>query len=165
MMRSAGPGLQPVSRRTVLIGGLAVVIGAGTGVGVGAIRPLHRHHSGNPPPTDLLAALVAEQALIARLDAVTTADRTLQGLLAGIRADHQQHGASLAAALRAYEPAPAAPSVTAPAASAASRAELRSAEQIAAARAARRAARLSGSPATLLASIAASEASHAEALR
>ncbi|HLY32895.1 MAG TPA: hypothetical protein VKQ07_00055 [Jatrophihabitantaceae bacterium] len=151
-----------VSRRAVLVGTAAVVLGAGGGVAAGELRRLHPHHSGIPAPADLVAALSAEWTLIARVEYAVARGSVAHGAVAAIRADHGAHADALVAALRDYAPAqvPTAPVQTAPA----SRLQLRAAESAAATRAAAAAARLDGRVAVLLASIAASEASHAEVL-
>jgi hypothetical protein len=165
MMRSGrfGYGSEPVSRRGVLIGALAVLAGAGGGVAAGLVRPLHPHHRGKPAPTDLVDALAAERALIARLQVRAGRNPALNATFAALIADHAAHATALTAALREYAPAKA--TRPAPVTRAPSKQQQRSAEATAAARAAKRAARLRGSDAALLASIAACEASHAEALR
>jgi hypothetical protein len=155
-------GYRPVSRRGVLLGTAAVVVGAAGGVAAGELRPLHPHHSGKPAPPDLVAALTAEWTLIARLDFAVTHKSVPRAAVAAIRADHAAHADALVAALAQYAPAvvPQAPAQR----TAAARAALRAAESAASAQAARAAAQLDGRIATLLASIAASEASHAAAL-
>lgn len=165
MMRSRrfSYGYRPVSRRGVLIGTLAVVAGAGGGVAAGLIRPLHPHHPGKPAPADLVDALTEENALIARLQAKAGRSPALRTIFDALLADHVAHQTALAAALEKYEPAttPRQPPVP----RAPSKDQQRTAESAAAARAAKRAARLTGPEAALVASIAACEASHAEALR
>lgn len=164
-MRSGrfGHGYRPVSRRGVLIGALAVVAGAGGGVAAGLVGPLHPHHPGKPAPADLVDALAAERALIARLQAKAGRNPALRTILDSILADHVAHETALVAALQKYQPTP--PTRPAPVTRAPSKDQQRAAEATAATRAAKRAARLTGSEAALLASIAACEATHAEALR
>jgi hypothetical protein len=164
MMRRRDGGWRywSLTRRAVLVGGLAAVAGAGGGVALGMVRPLHSGHSDKPPPQELLAALGAEQALLSRIDAAARRDPTLGRRLAGVRADHEAHLAAVEAALRAY--APTEPQQPAPVTTPPNRAQLRDGEAAATTASAQRAAALSGRDAALLASIAASEATHAEVL-
>ncbi|HJQ43693.1 MAG TPA: hypothetical protein VJ831_11455 [Jatrophihabitantaceae bacterium] len=153
-----------VTRRGILLGATGVVLAAGAGTGAGYLRQLRDEPDTRAPP-DLLAALASERALTRQLDAAIRRDRTQRQLLTPIRADHQAHADAIAAAIREVT-GRAAPADTGRAArTAPSRAVLRSAEQTAATRTALRAGRLDGRAATLLASIAACEASHAEVLR
>lgn len=165
MIRSRGLGYRrrQVSRRAVLVSGLAVLAGAGGGVAAGIVRPLHPHHPGKPAPTDLVDALASEHVLISRLEAKIGQDPALEAVFAGLHADHVAHATALEAALRNYQPArgPVLPA----AGRSPTKQQQRAAEATNAAAAAKRAARLSGTDATLLASIAACEASHAEVLR
>jgi len=153
-----------VSRRTILIGTAAVVAGAGGGIAAGELRSLHPHDSGNPAPVDVVATLAYERTLIAQLDFAVAHGSLPQATAAGIRADHAAHADALAGALATYAPA-VVPEAAVPN-SAASRAELRSAESAASTRAAHiAAAQQDATLATLMASIAASEATHAAVLR
>jgi hypothetical protein len=165
MIRSRSPryGHRPVSRRGVLLGGLAVLVGAGGGIAAGVVRPLHPHHSGKPAPADLIDALASERVLISRLESTLGQDPGLRAVYAVLHADHVAHATALEAALRKYRPA-ASPVLPAPGRSPGKQ-QQRAAETTNAAAAAKRAARLSGTDATLLASIAACEASHVEVLR
>jgi hypothetical protein len=163
---SPGPS-RGVSRRAVLLGGAAVVVAAGGGLAVGALRPVAADDEGTGrPPGDLVAARDAEQVLIAAIDATTGGSALVRTALRQVRADHLAHQIALQAALDSYPQSPAgpSPSTSAPA-EALDVAGLLSAESAASAQAAARAARLSGPSATLLASIAACEASHAELFR
>jgi len=156
----ASPAGLPVARRTVLLGGLAVLGGAAVG-GLAALQ--HERGTGAAePPVELIDARQAEQTLIDSIDASSGHDPNLRAGLAAIRADHQAHLAALDAAIGRY--AAVAPA-TARGAAPIGRAALRVAEQRAAVRAAQTAAALAGRDAVLLASIAACEASHAELLR
>jgi hypothetical protein len=154
---ATGPGRR-VSRRAILLSAAgAVLVGGAAGGGVAALRPL-RHGRRPSAPVDLLDALAAEDALIAALDAMAgtnAGDR----ILAAVRADHVAHQAALRAFLSEFTPPPNT-ARSAPTASVGSRAELARLEQRAADAAAGRAARLSGSAASVLASIAACESTH-----
>ncbi len=154
--RSAG-----VSRRGLLLGGAAVALAAGGGVAAGAKRSLPSNRPTGRPPAELVAALAAEQKLIAAIDATTGGDAAVRTALRQIRADHAAHHKALQAAVSAYPDAPPTPRSSGPA-QPLDVAGLRSAERQASAGAASRARRLSGRHAALLASIAACEASHAE---
>ena len=129
----------------------------------GVVRPLHPQHKGKPAPADLVDALASERVLISRLESKIGQDPALRAAFAGVHADHVAHATALEAALRKYQPArgPAIP--VAPRSP--TRQQQRAAELANSAAAATRAARLTGTDATLLASIAACEASHAEVLR
>jgi hypothetical protein len=150
-----------VSRRGLLIGGAVVVLAGGAGVAVGARRQPGPDEPVGRPPADLVSALNAEIALIATIDATTGGTGPIRAVMRQIRAEHVAHRAALEAAVAAY---PQGPLGTPPAgtARAVDVAGLRSAEELASSRAAARAVRLTGNQAVLLASIAASEASHAE---
>ena len=156
----AGPSGPPVTRRVVLVGGLGVVAATAAGALVGIAED--RATGSAQAPAELVAARDAERALIASIDASTAHDATMRTPLTPIKADHVAHLAALEAAIGAY-PAPAATPAAARGARL-DRAGLRAAERAAAAQGARRAAVLTGRNATLLASIAACEASHAELL-
>jgi hypothetical protein len=153
------------SRRWFLAGGAAALLGGGAGVAADFL-----HDAGPrprpPAPAALRAAVAAERALIADLDATTGGAPEVRRIIAAARADHVAHLAALTDLLTRYRPAPHA-SASAPAPRGAPRtlAQLRAAEQRAAAAAAQHATALFGAQAAMLASIAASEASHAELLR
>jgi hypothetical protein len=153
-----------VSRRAVLLSGLATLAAAGGGVTIAALQQVDPDSSGPEPPPDLVSALMAERSLIASLDASMAREPALAALARAARADHVAHVAALEAAVAAY-PRTAISSSSTPPAQALTQAALRAAEQQASVTAAARAAALSGRDAALLASIAASEASHAELLR
>jgi hypothetical protein len=158
----ADPPPSGVSRRWLLGGGAAVLVGAGAGVGAEFLR--HRSPTPLPPaPSALTAAAAAERALIADLTATTGGSAEVRAVITRARANHTAHLAALDALLTAYRrPAPAAsPRPGTPR----SRAQLRAAESAAATAAAGRADTLAGAQAALLASIAACEATHAELLR
>lgn len=143
--------------------GAAVVLAGGVGSAIGALRPIAGHGPAGHPPADLVAALSAESVLIAAIDATTGGAASVRSALRQVRADHVAHHVALEAAVDAYpSPPPRAAPVSSGAAEALDVAGLRHAEERASARATTRAARLAGSDATLLASIAACEASHAE---
>lgn len=152
-----GPG-----RREVLVAGLVVVAAAGGGAALATAGP-PQPQSGHPsPPAELLDAYAAEQQLIAAIDASVRAEPSLRADLAAVRADHAAHAAALAQILDGYDGQPR-PTPPRPA-TAKGRGALGADELQASATAARRAAVLAGPVATLLASIAASEASHQQAL-
>ena len=188
------PAHRTVSRRGVLIGGGIAVLAAGGGIALGvATEPAQGEHPSTAArvPAELAAAVAEEAVLIASVEsALGTPHPRTRRALQEIRADHAEHLAALRAAIgddlypliapSASASAPvsgssaasASGSPSAPrsgAGSAASAAplpayavlagELRDSRATAA-----RAARLSGRDAALLASIAASEASHAELL-
>jgi hypothetical protein len=153
-----------VSRRAVLLSGLATLAAAGGGVTIAALQHVDSDASGPEPPPDLVSALMAERSLIASLDASMASEPALAVFARAARADHVAHAAALEAAVAAYPRTAVASPSTSPT-QAMTRAALRAAEQRASATAAARAAALSGRDAALLASIAASEASHAELLR
>jgi hypothetical protein len=158
--KNRSPG---VSRRGLLLGGAVVVAAAGGGVAVAALRPVAEPDKPTGrPPGELVAALAAERALIAAIDATTGGSPDVRTALRQVRADHVAHQSALQAAVAAYPEAPASTTPASPGAvEALTVAGLRGAEQRASARAATRAARLSGRQAALLASIAACESSHA----
>jgi ferritin-like protein len=160
----------------LLTGGAAVVIGGAAGTTLAAMRPLPRTHA-PPAPTALVAALAAEDQLLAALQTAlaTAAGSTaaLRPALTAIKDDHLAHRTAVQAALAAYRPPDGiSPSVvtgspvtgstspTPPSRTGSSSAALSAAEQRAATAAAGRAAELTGRDATLLASIAACEATH-----
>jgi len=124
-----------------------------------------------PPPDPLLAELADERRLLAAYDATGAAHPTLAARTAPLRADHAEHEAALAQAVDAAGSTPPAPTgspvppIQVPGPSTAVLATLRAAERAAAA--ARTAAALTapGDRAGLLASIAASEATHEVMLR
>src|SRR3954454_4061612 len=95
---------RPRSRRWFLAGGLAVVAGAGAGVGAEYLRdespPL-------PPPAVLVQAAAAERALIADLTATTGGTPEVRLVIEQARADHQDPTAALATLASAYRKAPA----------------------------------------------------------
>ena len=161
------------SRRGLLIGG-GVAIAAAVGGGVAAGIASSTKHSPHKLPfvahvaKDSTAAVDAERTLLATVDsALVHAHGATKRLLRAIRDDHAEHLAALTAAVRndAFPAhAPKASSSTPAPAGSVRVADVRKIEQRAARAAAARAMRLSGRDAALLASIAASEASHAELL-
>lgn len=161
--RGLGYGHRPVSRRGVLVVGVAALLGAGGGLTAGLLRPLHPQHSRKPAPQDLVDALAAERLLLARVEPKPGQTAALRAVYDVVHADHQAHITALEAALQDYAPQRPVPAPVVP--HAPTRELQRAAEAAAATAAARRAARLSGRDAALLASIAACEASHAEVLR
>ena len=171
-------GSRHLSRRTVLAtGGAAVLVGGAAGTAVGVLRHLPAD-SAPPAPAALVSALAAEEELLAAarsvLSATAGATPAARSALATIAQDHLAHQTALQAALAGYRPSgsssatvvpgspvPPSPSATRPAGPVTSPAGLSAAEQRAASAGAARAAELSGRDATLLASIAACEATHA----
>jgi hypothetical protein len=154
-----------ISRRGLLLGAAAVVLAGGGGIAVGVLRPVGHEPPTGRPPADLVAALAAERALIASIDATSGGTAPVRAALHQIKADHVAHRIALQAAVDGYpDPPTGARAGRSRPAVALHVAELRSAEQHASAQAASRAARLSGRDAALLASIAACEACHAELL-
>ena len=152
-----GPG-----RREVLLAGLVVLAAAGGGAALATIGPPGAQAGHPAPPAELLAAYAAEQELIGAIDVSGQADTSLRADLAAIRADHAAHADALAAILDGYFGTPRPP--VGPAAQARTRAELAAAEQHASGAASSRAAALAGPVATVLACIAASEATHQQVL-
>ena len=155
------------SRRWFLAGGVAVLLGAGAGVAAEFLT----HDSPAPdqphPPQVLLDAVAAEQALLADLDATTGGAAQVRAVIGQVRADHAAHLAALRGLVDSYgvpDRATASPSPSPARGTPRTRAALQAAEVRASAVAARRAAALSGGRAALFASIAASEATHAELL-
>jgi hypothetical protein len=161
---------QDATRRGVLaLAALAVPLLAGGCKGIGALGTPPR-----PAPDVAVAreAIAGERLLIARHTAVLAALPGLAGQLRPVLAQHTEHLARLRARLRdpgtgtgatpTARATPAAPQV--PHAPAAALASLRTAEDAAAAALVRHLSLVSPSFAQLLASIAASEASHAALL-
>jgi hypothetical protein len=147
-------------------------VGAGAGVGVELWRehspPAATHHAS----AALVDALNTEHELIAGVDASVPGAGKAAATLRHIRSDHRAHARALAAAIR--EAGGAAPRADPTGATAATHSrqppsqpvtQLAHAEAAASRRAAARAANMHGGDAALLASIAASEATHAELLR
>lgn len=151
-----------ISRRWFLAGGLAVLTGGGAGVGADFWRH-HRPAPLPPPPAALLAAATVEQALIADLDATTGGPPEVRRVIVAARADHAAHLSAVQDLLTSYRAPTARPAL--PRGTPRTLAQLRVAEQRAAAGAASRASGFGGTRAALFASIAASEATHAELLR
>lgn len=156
----------PSRRAFLLSGGIALVAGAGGGVGAELLRPKPAAKPAPQPPALLVAALASERSLIASVDGSLASSPMSRGALTQIRADHVAHERALLAALAqatsSNTPSPPPTQTSTP--PALTDAQLRSAEQAASSLAAARARRTSGRNATLLASIAACEATHAELL-
>jgi hypothetical protein len=179
----------PVSRRAVVLGSaVAVLAGAGAGIAAGVLRHLPGT-AGQPAPPGLISAVSAEQNLLTAVRATlaalpSDAATPVRAALTATAADHVAHLTALRAALAGYRPTPADGSVisgTAVSAGSATTATasppvgsghppagapttpdgVRGAEERASSAAAVRAAQLTGRDATLLASIAACEATHA----
>lgn len=167
----------PPSRRGFLIGsGAVIVVAAGAGVVVGNALAPSKTSVLTPKvkqaSRELTAAAGSERALLATVDtALTTANGHHKRVLHAVRADHAAHLAAIEAAI-ADEIGPVAlPSASTSVVSTpptpvttASTADVRAGETRASRAAAARAMRLAGRDAVLLASIAASEAAHAEVL-
>ena len=162
--RGTGPALE---RRGLLAAALAApLLAAGCSRGFGAL--------GTPPKPApdvavLTGAMDAEKLMIARYEAVLARSPALSGALDPLLAEHRAHLAALAARLvpGAARPSPSAsasPAVTVPPETARAVAYLAAAEDSAAAAYLRHLTVRSPSLAQLLASIAASEATHAAAL-
>lgn len=159
----------PPSRRGFVLAGSLAVVSAGAGVWW-ARRPDGTHT--RPRPTDtheLRGAAEAERELIAFIDALGKRTHGAHaGTLAAIRRDHAAHYAAIRAVIadEIYpRTLPVQKRATAYAGPKPKPADLLAMERQAARQAAARAQRLSGRSAALLASIAASEAVHAEVLR
>jgi hypothetical protein len=167
---AAPPTPRGTSRRWFLAGGGAVVLGAGGGVAADLLGTGSTRKPPPRPPAALAAAAEAERALIADLDATTGGSAEVRAVIVQARADHADHLAAVTALLAPFRRPAGTPSPGPSAAAGTPRtlAQLRAAEQSASASAARRAAGLgakAATAATLLASIAACEATHAELLR
>ncbi|MEO9137477.1 MAG: hypothetical protein ABI345_00250 [Jatrophihabitans sp.] len=158
------------SRRWVLGGGAAVLLAAAGGAGAALLKPKQSPKRPAPAPLALLDAIAAEQALIADLDATTGGSFEVRRGIVQARADHAAHLRVLVSAASPFDrPKSRTPTLSSTGSSSArapgvarTAKELRSAEQTASTAAARRAASLDGRLATVLASIAACEATHAE---
>lgn len=151
------------SRRWFLVGGVALVAAGGAGA---LAEWLGENTSPGPPraPATLVAALQAERALIADLDATTGGSPAVRRVIGQARADHAEHLRILRRLLDQYS-APSGADRSRRRGKPRTLTELHQAELAAGAAAARHAAALEGPTAALLASIAACEVSHAELLR
>ena len=163
------------TRRAVLAAAAALPLLAVSGCkGVGALATPPRPA---PDVAVLRSAIAAEEVMIARYDAVMTRSASLAARLRPLRGEHRLHlaqlrsrlivpPASAAAASPSPSPSgqpPAGPG-SVPAGSAAAISYLQAAEQAAAATLLRQLAAVSPSLAQLMASVAASEATHVTAL-
>ena len=149
-----------ITRRALLGTGLVVAAG-GIGAAVAGLQPRRRPPAPPAAPRQLSDALAREQSLVANVDAALDARPELRQ----VRDDHAAHAAALRQAITRY-PAAAPPLVrAAPPPAAGTTAQLRAGELAAARAAAAESAALTGADAALLASISASEATHAELLR
>jgi hypothetical protein len=162
------------SRRTVL-GAVVLVAAAGGGAAAGLQRPLRKPAKAPvaEPPAWLVAAIDREHQLISGLQTALASDADTAATLSPVLNDHNAHLAALLALPGAPKPSAPKPSAdpsaaaSSPTASPAdapapSRATLAAAESAAATAAAAQSAAQSGSPAVLLASIAACEATHGQ---
>lgn len=155
------------TRRWFLAGTGAVLLGAGGGVAADFTRK-RPAAAPNPPPRALVEALHAEQGLVNAVTRAGVDPGPDAARLRQIERDHRQHLAAVQAALAQYDPLKPAPRASRAPATTGPRpmpaATLRKAEAAAAHDGATRAGRLRGRNATLLASIAACEATHVELL-
>lgn len=158
---TAAPPAALLTRRGVLLGAAGIIAAAGAGAGVAGLRARPAPVRPAQPPAVLVQALAAERDLIAAIAATRAAHPELGSVLTQLAGDHTDHERAFEAMLSSY------PQAVLPAAASAhpgTRASLRAMEQRAATAAAARAGSLRGAEATLLASIAACEASHAHLL-
>jgi hypothetical protein len=145
--------------RRALLGTGVVAAAAGIGAAVAGLQPRRRPPAPPAAPRQLSEALAREQSLIANVDALDARPGLRQ-----VRDDHAAHATALRQAIAHY-PAPAPPFASAsPPPAAGTTGQLRAAELAAARAAAAESAALTGAEAALLASISASEATHAELL-
>jgi len=160
-----------LKRRSVLAVTVAAVPALAAGCkGVGALGPPPRE---GPEVAVLRGAIRAENVMIARYRSAMSAAPQLRGTLSPVLSQHEAHLAALRSRLIVPADAPSQPSLSGPAPAGAAAAgppagvlaRLEAAESAAASALTRRLAGLSPSLAQLLASIAASEASHATLLR
>lgn len=156
-------------RRWFLGGTAAVLVAGGGGVGAAFLRRTSGPKA-NPAPAALLAAVATERALLADIDATTGGSAEVRVALRQVRADHAAHLATLAELAAGYDPpkggsrAPTTAGTSLAGGTPRTLEQLRTAERRAAAAAAGHAATLTDRTATLLASISACEAGHAELL-
>jgi hypothetical protein len=151
-----------VPRRRVLAG--LALAGLAAACRAGAPAPEPAPASTAPPPDPLLAELVDERSLLATYDVAITRHPGLRPALSGPRADHAEHVAALQRLLPATLSASPVP-VGVPGTPAAALAALRSAERAASNARAAAALTAPADRAGVLASIAASEATHELVLR
>ena len=163
-------GRAGLSRRRLLAAGtLAVPLAAVASCG--APNPLAGPPGPSPEVRTLRAAIAAEQALIARYRAALAAHPGLPGSVQTFLAQHEQHLSQLKSRLvvpphvtPSPVASPSAPASAPPASASATQGSLATAERSAAAAQLGRLASATPSLAQLLASIAASEITHAVAL-
>lgn len=158
------------TRRAVLAAAAGLPLLAVSGCkGVGALAAPPRPA---PDVAVLRSAIAAEEVMIARYDAVMTRSASLAARLRPLRGEHRLHLAQLrsrlivppaSAAAASPSPSPAGPG-SVPAGSAAAISYLQAAEHAAAVTLLRQLAAVSPSLAQLMASVAASEATHVTAL-
>ena len=158
------------TRRAVLAAAAGLPLLAVSGCkGVGALAAPPRPA---PDVAVLRSAIAAEEVMIARYDAVMTRSASLAARLRPLRGEHRLHLAQLrsrlivppaSAAAASPSPSPAGPG-SVPAGSAAAISYLQAAEHAAAVTLLRQLAAVSPSLAQLMASVAASEATHVAAL-
>jgi hypothetical protein len=156
------------SRRGFLAGVGLAVIGGAAGVGAGLLVDRSSDAADVPDPKVLLAAVHAEQDLIASIDdTLQTGPKDVSAaLLRALRTDHQAHLSALLAtvAVAVGTPSPSVSPARRRPGRLLSREQFRMLEAAGAKAAAARALSLTGRDAALLASISACEASHAELL-
>lgn len=147
---------------------MSLLAGAGVGSGI-AVLHTDKHTAPAPPPQALVDRLSSEQRLIAAAEAAAVTEPGSAAVITAIRADHLEHAAVLANLIAAASvgtvavpSAGSGGSTAGPTAAPAvvTVADLVAAEKQAAAAAARHALQLTDRDATVLASIAACEASH-----
>jgi hypothetical protein len=152
-----------VLTRRALFGAGVVVLAGGAGAAIAGIQPTRgRDREPRDATVPLEQALAREQALVAGLEAAVRGGLGPAIAVQAARNDHLAHAAALRSAIApraATSRSSAPPSATNPTV-----AQLRHAEVAAARAAASESAALAGAHAALLASIAASEATHAEVL-
>jgi hypothetical protein len=152
-----------LTRRALLGAGVAVLAG-GVGAAVAGIQPTRgRDGERRDAPVPLGQALAREQALVADLEAALSGGLGPAIALQAARNDHLAHAATLRSTIARYA-ATSPSSAPPPSATTPTVVQLRDAEVAAARAAASESAALAGAHAALLASIAASEATHAELL-
>jgi hypothetical protein len=148
-----------ITRRALLGAGVVAAAG-GIGAALAGLQQRRSPPAPPAPPRQLSDALAREQSLVANLDAALSARPELRH----VRDDHAAHAEALRQAIARY-PALASPLISGSRPPvAATTAQLRDSELAAAKAAAAESAALVGADAALLASISASETTHAQLL-
>ena len=150
--------MSAITRRRLLGAGAVVVVTAGAGVAIGALRPFGGK-AGEPAPQLLVDAIARERTLIASIDLAVAADASLEALLKPIRADHTAHAGAVQDLVDQYR-RPAHSVSTRAVSSPPGKPALLAAELAAQIAAASSSTSVTGETAVLLASIAACEAGH-----